>query len=305
MPERQLSTILFSSGGVSVRAQDRYFPAAEGRNTVLYDAAACAKLNVFSRAGATGMHMNANADKAGSQFPFCERLGIRAVVFDWDGVLVDSAAIYYRAYELVLRDAGVTTTTREIYLREGQPTGQLIAALLTERGVPFTEAGVQELVERRREYDAAAGERKFFSGVCELLERLRYCGYRLGMVTGSSRKSVSRVLASQRDAFFDVVITADDVTRPKPDPQPFLLAAQALRLAPAECLVVENAPFGIRAARAAGCRALGIATTLPADDLSDADWVVQNHRELEVLLSSAPPHSEPPHKEKASRGQAW
>ena len=211
---------------------------------------------------------------------------VAAVIFDWDGVLVDSGRNYYRAYELVLQGIGITTTPREIYMREGQPTPQLISTLCAERGIPITDAEVQELVQRRREYDIALGPRSFFPGIWDLLARLRKLGCKLGMVTGSSRKSVDLVLTPEQEHCFDAVITADDVTRPKPDPQPFLRAAEIMGVEPSRCAVVENAPFGVRAARAAGCRVIAICTTLLPEDLREADCIVRNHRELEMLFST-------------------
>jgi len=222
------------------------------------------------------------------EFSFCRRHGYQAVVFDWDGVLVDSGVNYYRAYELVLRDAGIAVSPREIYLREGQPTPEVLKAVCKEHGRVATAAEIAMWVERRRDYDIALGKRVFFPGAWELVQRLRRAGYKRGMVSGSSRKSVERALTRDREGWFDVVITADDAVRPKPDPEPFLLAAKALQLSPATCLVIENAPFGIRAARAAGCGVIGICTTLSQEDLQEANWVVQNHRELEILLSGQP-----------------
>ena len=104
------------------------------------------------------------------------------------------------------------------------------------------------------------------------------------MVTGSSRKSLERVLTEAQARWFDVVITADDVLRVKPDPEPFLLATHALKLEPEKCIVIENAPFGIEAARAAGCAVAAICTTLSKEDLGQANWIVKDHEELEVLL---------------------
>jgi beta-phosphoglucomutase len=210
---------------------------------------------------------------------------VAAVAFDWDGVLVDSSRNYYRAYELVLREIGITTTPREIYLREGQPTPQVIAALCRERGMSITDAKVKELVQRRREYDIALGKRTFFSGIRDLLARLRKSGCKLAMVTGSSRKSVELVLGPVQEKWFDAVVTADDVARPKPDPEPFLMAAKKMGVDPPKCVVVENAPFGIRAARAAGCRVVAVCTTLTSDDLREADCVVRDHKELERLFA--------------------
>jgi beta-phosphoglucomutase len=220
------------------------------------------------------------------QFPVCERNQIRAVLFDCDGVLVDSRETYRRAYEMVLGEAGASVTPREIYLREGQPTAQLLAALLTRCGITITDADILEMVERRRNYDTALGGREFFPEICDLLVQLRRLAYKVVMVTGSSRRSIDMLLTPERKRWFDLVITADDVRRPKPDPQPFTLAAGRLGVAPGDCLVVENAPFGIRAAREAGCRTIGICTTLEAADLEGADWIVQDHQELVTLLGS-------------------
>lgn len=200
-----------------------------------------------------------------------------AVLFDWDGVLVDSSRNYFHAYELIFQEVGITTTPREIYLREGQPTPQVIAAICADRGIGLTDAQVNLLVRRRREHDRALGPRKFYPGMLTLLKRLRQSGRKLAMVTGSSRKSVEAVLTSGQAQHFDAIITADDVICPKPNPEPFLKAAEMLAVQSTRCIVVENAPFGVTAARAAGCRVIAVCTTLASEDLGDADWVVQNH----------------------------
>lgn len=216
----------------------------------------------------------------------CDMANFDAVIFDWDGVLVDSSRNYYRAYELVLREVGISTTPREIYLREGQPTPQLIATLCAERGILIPEERVKELVLRRREHDMALGPRRFYPGMLNVLHRLRASGRKLAMVTGSSRKSVQLVLTPNEERYFEAIITADDVTRSKPDPQPFAMAATMLGVPPSRCLVVENAPYGLQAARQAGCPAIAICTTLEPADLSSADWIVRNHHELDALLET-------------------
>jgi beta-phosphoglucomutase len=220
------------------------------------------------------------------EFGFCRRNKLEALIFDWDGVLVDSAKNYYEAYYKVLHEVGIEVTPREIYLREGQPTPQLMATLMAERGISANESRIQEMVERRRSYDIASGPRVFFPGVWDLLLELRKSSYKLALVTGSSRKSVELLLDQDRERCFGSVITADDITRAKPDPQPFALAVRELGLPAQQCLVVENAPFGIRSARAAGCRTIGLCSTLAAEDLVGADWIVENHQELFALLRS-------------------
>lgn len=212
---------------------------------------------------------------------------IRAVIFDWDGVLVDSSRNYYRAYELVFREAGIAVTAREIYLREGQSTPEVIAAIFAERSVAITGAKVKELVEKRREHDIALGPRTYFPGTWDMLHLLRSSGQKVGLVTGSSRKSLLRILSLADERCFDVVITADDVTHCKPDPEPFRRAAEIMEVEPQACIVVENAPFGVQAARAAGCKVIALCTTLDAEDLSDADCVLRDHHELQAMFASS------------------
>jgi beta-phosphoglucomutase-like phosphatase (HAD superfamily) len=125
-----------------------------------------------------------------AKFRLCEEHGLRAILFDWDGVLVDSGVNYYRAYELVLRDAGITTTPREIYLREGQPTGQLLRAILHEHGRASDTAKIQEMVEQRRSYDIALGN------VRSLKESGRLLHGCARLISGSAWSPVPRVSPS-------------------------------------------------------------------------------------------------------------
>jgi beta-phosphoglucomutase len=225
-------------------------------------------------------------EQTGSPFPFCVRNGFRALIFDWDGVLVDSGADYYRAYELTLQEVGLKTTPREIFLREGMTTEQVMAALFAERGIGVSEEKIRELVQRRREWYSRLARHRFFPGVWDLVQKLRGAGHKLGLVTGSSRQTVALALPPEREQCFDVVVTAESISRPKPHPEPFLVATESLGVSPEHCLVAENAPFGIQSAHRAGCRVVAVCTTLLREDLGEADWIVADHRELELLLVS-------------------
>lgn len=220
-------------------------------------------------------------------FPFCRREGFQAVIFDWDGVIVDSCQASGEAYQRILRDLGVEIDQREIRLREGEPTRELITSLLSQRGASVTQDKLDTMVEHRREYDLGSGQRKFFPSIWDLIRRIQASGLRTAVVTGSSRASLNRFLGPDLASALNTVVSADDVVRSKPNPEPFLLAAEGLGYAPEQCLVVENAPFGIRAALQAGCRVVGLCTTLAPDDLQEAHWIVRDHPGLERLLSSS------------------
>ena len=219
-----------------------------------------------------------------TNFPFLERNGFRALLFDWDGVLVDSGADYYRAYELALEPEGLKLARRQVMLREGRKTSEVIAALYADRGITLPQAKLDELVARRLGFYKQTARAIFFDGIWELVEELRAAHCKLGIVTGSSRIHDVLPLSGEREKLFDAVVTADDIQRPKPDPQPFQVACERIGIAPANCLVVENAPLGIEAAHRTGCRAAAICTTLTRDDLRAADWIVADHREFEALL---------------------
>jgi beta-phosphoglucomutase len=201
-------------------------------------------------------------------------------------VLVDSGDDYYRAYELTLEQEGLKLSPREVMLREGRRTSEVIAALYADRGIELSQSKLDELVARRLGFYKQTTRGIFFEGIWRLVGALRAAGYKLGIVTGSSRIHDVLPLSAENEKLFDVVVTADDIQRPKPDPQPFQVASERIGLAPANCVVVENAPLGIEAAHRAGCRAVAICTTLYAEDLREADWIVANHRELELLLRS-------------------
>ena len=219
------------------------------------------------------------------KFPFCEAHSIRALILDCDGVLLNSGRAYYRAYERVLNEAVISTTPREIYLLEGRPTGQVLSTIFEQRRMPFNDSLIKDMVERRREYQAEIRS-DFFPGIWELLRHFRAEGYKTAVVTGSSRRSIQLVITKDLEQYFDAVITADVVRHPKPHPEPFILAAEKLGIPASNCLVVENAPYGVQAARAAGSPVIGICTTLAAEDLQSANWIVPDHQALESLLYS-------------------
>lgn len=238
---------------------------------------------------------DSSPNSAAPVFPFLERNNFRALLFDWDGVLVDSGDDYYRAYELALEPEGIRLSRREIMLREGRRTSEVISTVYADRGITLPKAKLDELVARRLEFYKKTSRAIFFDGIWALIGALRRAGYKLGIVTGSSRIHDVLPLSSENERLFDAVVTADDIQHPKPDPQPFQVACRRIGIAAANALVVENAPLGIESAHRAGCHAVAICTTLTREDLREADWIVANHRDFESLLrgrlnSEAPSH---------------
>ncbi|MEZ0494202.1 HAD-IA family hydrolase [Kineococcus sp. TBRC 1896] len=188
-----------------------------------------------------------------------------AVLFDMDGTLVDSTAAIERSWTTWAIEHGVSG---EALLRahgHGRPAPEIVADLVGPEGYAVAAARITEL-----EVTDVAGVVQL-PGVAELLAGLT--PRRWAVVTSCSAPlaDARRRAAGLPDP--DVLVTFDDVARGKPAPDCFLLGAQRLGVDPADCLVVEDAPAGLAAARAAGCATLAVRTTHPDGPL-DADLVV-------------------------------
>lgn len=193
----------------------------------------------------------------------------RALLFDMDGVVVDSMPMHLQTWQQALAPLGVALTAQDLYPLEGVPT-ERTAQLLTEQllGEPCSEEEARRLAERKRALFRRDFQPALLPGMGPLLHDLQGRGYRLGLVTGSARQVADQVLGATGIAsLFEAVVTGDQVVQGKPSPEPYQRAAKQLALPPRRCLVVENAPLGIRAARAAGMRCLALETTLSAEQL--------------------------------------
>jgi HAD superfamily hydrolase (TIGR01509 family) len=174
-----------------------------------------------------------------------------AILFDNDGVLVDTEALYFRANREALASVGVELDEAayvEYFLREGLGAWHLAEA----RGI--TPDGIAELraVRDRRYFQLVDQSEIVIPGVSELLPRLA-ARFRMAIVTSSEPGPFARTHArTGLLPHFELVLTRVDYTNAKPDPEPYLCAVERLRVPPARCLVIEDSERGLRAAKAAG-----------------------------------------------------
>ncbi|MCF3123260.1 HAD-IA family hydrolase [Streptomyces arenae] len=190
-----------------------------------------------------------------------------ALLFDNDGTLISSMESVYRCWTRWAQEYGITAEDFARVELHGRPAAEIAADLLPAEKVAGAVARIEEL-----EVSDVAGGVVLLPGTRALLESLPMD--RWAVVT-----SATRVLAEARLAEVGVrpglVIAADDITRGKPDPEPFLLAAAKLGAEPARCVVFEDAPAGLQAGRAAGMTTVALTTTHTADELT-ADVVVKD-----------------------------
>jgi len=131
--------------------------------------------------------------------------------------------------------------------------------------------------------ESARGHLVLLPGVRELLESLAANGVPAAVVTSTPRENLAMILETLHiERYFGALVAEEDTTKGKPDPEGFLLAASRLGVPPERCVVIEDAPAGLDAARAAGMKAIGVTTTRPAPDLAAADLVVESLAEESV-----------------------
>jgi beta-phosphoglucomutase len=201
---------------------------------------------------------------------------IRGVLFDLDGVIVDTLHYHYLAWKHMFEKRGGRTPVTELstLLHEGRNSREILPILMQEAGVEIPEAERAAFIEEKRAYYRSIVKVTAYPGAFETVDTLRRRGFKVALVTACALNNMRHVLSPEQQRHFDFIITGDEVPRAKPFPDPYLTAARQLGLRPAECVVVENAPLGIAAARAAGMYCVAIETTLPRQHLAAADVVL-------------------------------
>ena len=207
-----------------------------------------------------------------------------AAVFDMDGVLIDSGAHHRHAWRMLLDEMGAEPADPEHWrLTIGRPSEEAIPLLLGRR---VSDAKARRLARRKRDFYQARAQKGLdpVLGVREFLESLEELGVPCAVGTSASRWDAERLLDDLGLLrFFDVMVTADDVMLGKPDPEVWVQVARRLRVPVARCVVFEDAPVGIQAARAAGMRAIGVTTAHRDDELiaAGASLTIPDFRGLE------------------------
>ncbi len=201
------------------------------------------------------------------------------VIFDMDGVLVDTYAPHLRSWCLLAEETGFSVTEQQFAATFGKTSREIIRVSF---GVT-QPSEVQRLDDRKESLyrDIIRDGVPQMPGAMDLVKRLHDGG--IPIAVGSSAPPENVELVSEQlglNPFLSGKVTGWDVQRGKPDPQVFELAANQIGISPAECVVIEDAPVGIEAARRAGMRVIGLVGTHPAKALSSADRVIAHLDEL-------------------------
>ncbi len=207
-----------------------------------------------------------------------------ALIFDVDGVIADTEFLNARASVMMFEQLyGVTVQPEDFRPFVGTGDERYVEGVAEKYGVRIdTEAAVakraENFFELLKDQPLPAAP-----GVLELVEQARASGHvRLAIATSGRKEKQFPVIEGTglRLEWLDAVITGDDVSRKKPDPQIYLRAAERLRLPPRRCVVVEDAPVGVTAAKRAGMYCVAVTSSASADELREADIVVGSLAEV-------------------------
>ena len=209
---------------------------------------------------------------------------IKAVLFDLDGVLIDSEHLSQKIYEDFIQETGYPIPLERFYLLIGShkmwdPFSKVIEGIdIGKSAKEFEEEIVNYRKKRIDDYDIST---LAFKDAKETLEAIKRFGIKIAVASSSSIDYVRRMLVGNKiDMYFDVTTTCDDFERPKPEPDIYLYCQKTLHVDPDECLIVEDSPLGIEAAKRAKIKVVAKRDHTFGFDQSRADFFIDDLSEL-------------------------
>jgi len=204
---------------------------------------------------------------------------IHAIVFDFDGVIVDSEPLHYRAFLSVLKPRGIDFDySRYLEHYVGYDDRDGLRAICRDFDVALDDADVPTLIEAKARafVDIVREGVKPFAGAVELIEASA-AAMPIAISSGALRSDIEAVLGGLGDGKliekFSAIVTADEVEKSKPDPTSYRLAAGRLSIPPADCLAIEDTPAGLISARDAGLKTIAVTHSYAAEELTVADRI--------------------------------
>jgi beta-phosphoglucomutase len=209
---------------------------------------------------------------------------IRAVLFDLDGVLIDSPPVHIWSWGEVLRPFNITVPAERLHREEGRKAEEIARNIFADNHVEISDADLNILIQRKRELYRSRAPADLTEDAVIVINKLRNKGWFTGLVSGSARSNLLTVLNEARLSLFDVVLTAESYGLSKPHPEPYLTGCRKLHLHPENCIAVENAPLGIQSAKSAGLKVIALTSTLPVSELPGADEYIEKLIDLTGIL---------------------
>ncbi|MDD3064924.1 MAG: HAD family phosphatase [Endomicrobiaceae bacterium] len=204
----------------------------------------------------------------------------KAVLFDMDGILVDSMPYHFISWFETMRKYNIRVTPFEIYGKEGEKSELCVEYFFKKAKRKITKEKIKKITRERAEKFNEYFKPYIFAGVEEIIRGLKKQGYKTAVVTGSAKADAVKILPAKIYNLFDAIISSDIVKKGKPHPEPYLTASNLLNVSPSQCMVVENAPYGVKSAKSAKMYCVAVTTSLPEQYLKQADKICADIKEV-------------------------
>ncbi len=206
-----------------------------------------------------------------------------AVLWDMDGVIFDSGDLHYAAWQETFARRGITFTREDFTGLFGARNDLIISTVM---GTDLSAEDIETLAQQKEEIFRckASGNIKSFAGAIRLLKTIKQGNFKLGLVSSTPKENIDLIIDELGlEGLFDCIVFGQEVAESKPSPQICLLAAERLGVSPSDCLVIEDSPLGIKAAKSAGMRCLAVASTHERQELEEADKVVGRLADVDLI----------------------
>ena len=206
----------------------------------------------------------------------------KAVIWDMDGVIVDTAQYHLKGWQIVFRKRGVSYTEEDFRRNTGKRSDTIIKSVL---GRKIEQGEIMAIIQEKDEnFRQLMGQNiRPFPGVIKLITSLKKHDFKIAIASSAPMENIQLITQSLKiHNRFDAIISGWEVTKGKPDPQTFLLAAEKLGVEAENCIVIEDAISGVTASKRAGMCCLAVTNTTPRKDLREADLVIDTLEEITV-----------------------
>ncbi|MCE5341661.1 MAG: HAD family phosphatase [Planctomycetaceae bacterium] len=217
---------------------------------------------------------------------------VKAVIFDFDGVIADSEPSHFAATNKVLEQFGVQLDKDEYYTSYlGYTDTQMFEAVRDKFELNIDTPQIEMLIDQKGIFfeQLIRHAEHLIEGIPQFIKMLNTGGIKIGIYSGASRDDIELMLEGSDFAdCFDVIVCAEDVEKGKPDPEGYLKALELTNkknhseIQADQCIVIEDSQWGINAAKKAGMRIIGITNSYPADELEDADLIIDSVSDLTI-----------------------
>lgn len=214
---------------------------------------------------------------------------MKAIIFDKDGVLIETFDSYLQAYIKVLSKIGIKIIANDVAKRYGMKGPEIIKQIAQEKGKNITDEQIQELTrEKDRLYKKFSEKNiKLLPGAKKLLTYLKNKNYKIGIASSSTKELIEHMMkVTKIENYIDATVDGFEVKFSKPDPEIFLKCAEKLEMEPENCIVIEDSIHGINAAKRAGMKCVAVATgqtTREELEKTKPDWILNTLEEFNKI----------------------